>query len=149
MSTPTKLNTKERDSAMKDSNDHYKPPAKKYTKAVMPRGDAEEESDAMKEARAKSREALMLDVILKDGTVESFDYATPKRATLRPDGTLLLQFGEDGIKIEGRNLERVRLLVTECRLRSISEGTQAEADIHPDDATHIASISVVRAGLEW
>jgi hypothetical protein len=111
--------------------------------------DAEGAGDAYKEARARSREALMLDVFLKDGTVESFDYATPKRATYRPDGTLLLQFGEDGIKIRGRNLERVRVAVTECRLRFIREGTLAEADIHPDDATYIESITVQRAGLEW
>jgi hypothetical protein len=111
--------------------------------------DAERDEDAYREARARSREALMLDVFLRDGTVESFDYATPKRATFRPDGTLLLQFGEDGVKIKGRNLERVRLAVTECRLRFIREGTVAEADIHPDDATYIESITVQRAGLEW
>ena len=69
--------------------------------------------------------------------------------TFRPDGTLLLQFGEDGVKITGRNLERVRLAVTECRLRFIREGTVAEADLHTDDATHIESIAVQRAGLEW
>lgn len=137
---------------MKDKDAHTKTvlALNKYSsKALASRQNAEEEPDAVKEARARSREALMLDVFLKDGTVESFDYATPKRATFRPDGTLLLQFGEDGIKITGRNLERVRLAVTECRLRSIREGTQAEADVLPDDATHIDSISVVREGIEW
>ncbi len=96
------------------------------------------------------REALMLDVILMDGTVESFDYIAPKRATYRPDGTLLLQFGEDGVRIQGRNLEPVRLAVTECRLRAIRQHNQAEADLLPDDATYIESIEVRRLDtIEW
>lgn len=99
---------------------------------------------------ADSGVAFMLDVILMDGTVESFDYAMPKRAIYKPDGTLLLQFGEDGVRIQGRNLEPLRLAVTECRLRAIRQHNQAEADLLPDDATFIESIEVRRLDtIDW
>ena len=85
----------------------------------------------------------MLDVKLRDGTVESFDYSRPKRVTYTPDGTLILRFGEDTIKLRGTGLERVRQAVTEGRARSIQEGTQAEQDVKSEDAAHIERIEIV------
>jgi hypothetical protein len=106
-----------------------------FTRGPQPRHEPEtEEADAYKEARARSREALMLDVILRDGTIESFDYAAAKRVTYKPDGMLILRFGKDTITVEGRNLHRVRQAVTECRARCIQEGTEAELGLKAEDA---------------
>jgi hypothetical protein len=104
--------------------------------------DKKEAADALQHARTRSREALMLDVQLKDGTIESFDYGLPKRVTYRQGGSLILQFGEDKIRVKGSNLNEMRQAVTEGRARSIQEGTQAEQDIAPEDAAHIESIEI-------
>jgi hypothetical protein len=108
----------------------------KYMKKSSAQSEEElkEAADALQHARARSREALMLDVHLKDGTIESFDYSLPKRVTYRPGGSLILQFGKDKIKVKGSNLREVRQAVTEGRARSIQEGTEAEKDIAPEDA---------------
>jgi hypothetical protein len=116
----------------------------KYIKKSSAESEEEikEAADALQHARARSREALMLDVHLKDGTIESFDYSLPKRVTYRPGGSLILQFGQDKIKVKGSNLTEVRQAVTEGRARSIQEGTQAERDIAPEDAALIESIDI-------
>lgn len=106
--------------------------------------EVEEAMEAFQEARARSREALMLDVHLKDGTIESFDYASLRRATYRPDGVLLLRFlGGEEVTAEGRNLSRLRESLTEHRLRYLREGIQAESDLKPEDAPHIERIVIV------
>lgn len=98
--------------------------------------------DAIQHGRVNSREALMLDVKLKDGTVESFDYSLPKRVTYTAKGALILRFGEDTIKVQGSNLERVRQAVTEGRAKLIQEGTEAEQGVKPEDAAHIEKIEI-------
>ena len=90
----------------------------------------------------------MLDVQLKDGTIESFDYSLPKRVTYTPEGTLILRFGGDRITVQGSNLERVRQAITEGRARSIQEGTEAEQDAAPDDAAHIERIVIAEGDHE-
>lgn len=102
-----------------------------------------ETADAVQHGRVKSREALMLDVRLRDGTVESFDYSLPKRVTYTRDGTLILRFGEDKIKLGGTGLDQVRQAVTEGRAKLIQEGTEAEQGVKPEDAAHIAWIEIV------
>jgi hypothetical protein len=84
----------------------------------------------------------MLDVILADGTIESFDYGVPKRVTYKPEGTLILRFGKDTATVEGSNLQRVRQAVTEGRARIILEGTEAEEGLKPEDAAHIDRIAI-------
>jgi hypothetical protein len=84
----------------------------------------------------------MLDVRFADGTIESFDYSLPKRATYKPDGTLIMRFGRDTITIDGSNLHRVRQAITEGRARFIQEGTEAEKGLKPEDAAHIARIVI-------
>jgi hypothetical protein len=115
-----------------------------------PQGPEESElaEEALKQARARSREALMLDVKLKDGTIESFDYSLPKRVTYRPDGTLILRFGDDTIILGGINLERVRLAVTEGRARLVQVGTQAEEGLKPEEAAHVKWIEFVKGEEE-
>jgi hypothetical protein len=107
--------------------------------------EVQESEEAYKEARAKSREAYMLDVMFADGSIESFDYSLPKRISYNPSGTLILRFGKDRIEVEGRNLHRVRQAVTECRAKLIQEGTEAELDVKPEDAAHIDRIVITEA----
>jgi len=85
---------------------------------------------------------------LRTALIESFDYGLPKRVTYRPNGSLILQFGEDKIKMKGTNLKEVRQAVTEGRARSIQEGTEAERDIGPEDAAHIERIVIAEGDHE-
>lgn len=68
------------------------------------------------------------------------DYSTPKRATYKPDGTLVLRFGNDRITVHGSNLECVRQGVTEGRAQLIQEGT---------DAVHIDRIEILERQEEF
>jgi hypothetical protein len=113
--------------------------------ATAPDTEDNEPANAFQEARARSREALMLDVVFADGTIESFDYSLPKRVTYKPDGTLILRFGQDTITAKGSNLQRVRQAVTEGRAKAIQEGTEAEQGLKPEDAAHIERIEIVEA----
>jgi hypothetical protein len=119
----------------------------RFTKLVTPQapdimeGDAA--AEAFQEARAKSREALMLDVRLTNGTIVSFPYATLRRVTYQPTGVIILRFGVDTITAEGRNLHRLRDALVEHRARFIQEGTEAEEGDKPEDAAHIERIEIV------
>jgi hypothetical protein len=112
-------------------------------KIMRPRSEAEEETEAYQEARARTREAIMFDVVMKDGTIESFDYASLRRVRYKPDGVLALRFGRDEVEVKGTNMKRLRELITEHRQRFIKEGTYAERDIKPEEAAHIESITFV------
>jgi len=115
-----------------------------FVKKTAPRHEPDEEEamDAFQEARAKSREALMLDVRFTDGTIESFDYASLRRVKYHPDGTLILRFGRDEVTAEGKNLDRLRLAISEHRARFIQQGTETELGIKPEDAAHIERIEI-------
>jgi hypothetical protein len=115
-----------------------------FVNKTAPRHDSEEEEamDAYQEARARSREALMLDVRLTDGTVVSFDYAHLAKSRFRPDGRIVLCFGRDEVTAEGKNLLRLYNAITEHRMRFIKEGTEAEEGLKPEDAAHIDRIEI-------
>jgi hypothetical protein len=104
--------------------------------------DEQEAMDAFQEARAKSREALMLDLRFTDGTIESFDYGSLRRVKYHPDGTLVLRFGKAEVTAEGKNLDRLRDAISEHRARFIQEGTETELGIKPEDAAHIDRIAI-------
>jgi hypothetical protein len=110
--------------------------------------DEEEAMDAFREARAKSRESLMLDVRFTDGTIESFDYASLRRMKYYPDGKLMLRFGRDEVRAEGKNLERLRSAISEHRARFIQEGTEGEEGLKPEDAAHIERIVITEGDEE-
>jgi hypothetical protein len=120
----------------------------KYIRQPRHEPETEEADESFKEGRAKSREALMLDVVFTDGHIESFDYSMPKRVTYKPDGTLILRFGQARITVEGHNLERLRVSVTECRARTIKQGTEARQDIGREDAMHIDRITITEGDEE-
>jgi hypothetical protein len=104
--------------------------------------EVEESMEAFQEARSRSRESLMLDVRLLDGSIESFDYAHLARAKFLPEGAIVLCFGQNEVKAEGKNLMRLYTAITEHRARFIQEGTEAEQGLKPEDATHIERIVI-------
>jgi hypothetical protein len=124
-------------------------PLKRFTQALAPRHEPEtdEADEAFKQARAKSRESLMLDVRLADGTIVSFPYMHLSRAKYLPDGSIVLRFGKDEVIAEGKNLIRLRDLITEHRARFIQEGTEVDRGLKAEDAAHIDRI-VIHEGDE-
>lgn len=104
--------------------------------------EVEEARESHQLARAHSREAIMLDVMKADGTIESFPYAWLSRIQYQPGDKLILCFGRNEINIEGRNLSRTRELVSEHRARFIQEGREAEQGLKPEDAAHIERIEI-------
>ena len=86
--------------------------------------EVEEATESFKEARARSRESVMLDIRLADGTIESFPYAYLTRVRYTPGDVLLMRFGADEVRAEGRNLVRLRDAISEHRMRFIQEGTE-------------------------
>ena len=109
----------------------------KLVKKTTPESENSEAEDALQKARVRSREALMLDVKLKDGTIESFDYSLPKRVTYKPDGTLIIRIGKSKIEMGGSALEEMRQAVTEGRAKLIQVGTQAEEELKPENKAHV------------
>lgn len=82
----------------------------------------------------------MLDVVLRDGTIESFAYAYLTRVSFDPGGMVVLHFGEDKVCIEGRNLGEVRQKVRLHKADEIVEGVETEGTLKPEDAAHIDRI---------
>ncbi len=104
--------------------------------------EVEEAAESFKEARARSRESVMLDVRLADGTIESFPYAYLTRVRYTPGDILLMRFGADEVRAEGKNLARLREAISEHRMRFIQEGTEADEVLKPDEAPHIGRIVI-------
>jgi hypothetical protein len=122
----------------------------KILKHPAPRheSEVEEARDSFQNARVQSRESIMLDVKLGDGSIESFPYAWLSRAKYQPGDTLVLWFGKHEINIEGRNLNRLREIVSEHRARFIQEGTEGEKGLKPEDAAHIDRIVITEGDEE-
>lgn len=139
---------------MKDNDTAVRRPilaVDRYTKATpLPIHDetaSDEASDAFQVARAKRREATMLDVRLADGKIVTFPYHLLRKAIYQPEGVIVLKFGRDEVIAEGKNLHLLRDAITEHRARFIQEGTDAELGLKADDAPHIDSI-VINEGEE-
>ncbi|MGJ5813602.1 hypothetical protein [Paludibaculum fermentans] len=132
---------------MKDNSaKSYASSVHRFTKQQTPQAPDTETGDmgeVFQEARAKSREALMLDVRRHDGAIVSFPYAILRRVVYQPTGEIILRFGSDTVTAEGRNLHRLRDALVEHRARFIQEGTEAEEDGKPEDAAHIERIEIV------
>lgn len=109
--------------------------------------EVEEAIDAYREARSRSREALMLDVRFTSGRIKSFDYSHLAKSEFLPEGKIVLRFGRDEICAEGKNLLRLYSAITEHRARFIQEGTDAEEQLKAEDAAHIDRIDI-REGIE-
>src|SRR5579864_6355980 len=100
----------------------------KYIKAPPPRHEPDEHEamESFQEARAQSREALMLDIRLANGRIMSLPYSALELVDYLPDGRLLMDFGKRRVLTEGRNMLRVRELICEHRARFIQEGADIE-----------------------
>lgn len=105
-------------------------------------GEVDDATDSYKEARSRSREAIMLHVRLADGTVVSFDYVHMGKAKFFPSGKFILRFGRDEVIAEGKNLRRLYDAITEHRVRFIHEGTDEQERLKPEDEPHIDKIEI-------
>jgi hypothetical protein len=90
----------------------------------------------------------MLDLVMRDGRVESFGYAYLSRVRFDPRGRLLLYFGDDVAVIEGRNLEDIRQKVRMHKASEIYEGIEAEEALKPESAAHVERIYLASAKEE-
>jgi hypothetical protein len=135
---------------MADSNVRRSSVVEKILQHPAPRHEpeVEEARESHQNARAHSRENIMLDVKLADGSIESFPYAWLSRVKYQPGNTLILRFGKDEVTIEGRNLSRLRDVVTEHRTRFIQEGTDGEEGLKPEKAAHIDRIVIMERDEE-
>ena len=84
----------------------------------------------------------MLDLRFTDGSLVNLDYAHLSRAKYLPEGAIVLRFGMDEVRAEGKNLARLYTAITEHRARFIQEGTAAEEGLKPEDGTHIERIVI-------
>ena len=116
----------------------------KILKPTPPRHEPTEQEamESFQEARSQSRDALMLDIKLANGRIVSLPYSALSVSDYLPDGTLLLRFGRYKVTAEGRNMLRVRELITEHRARFIQEGVDIERGTKDKDAVHFERIEV-------
>jgi len=115
----------------------------KIVDAATPKHEPEVQAamDAYDEARAKAREAPMLQIRFADGRVGCFDYASLSEAWILSEGKFTLLFGKKEILVEGKNLRRKFTTIIEHRQRFICEGTDQEEEDKPEDASHIDKIT--------
>lgn len=113
-------------------------------KTVRPRHEPEvaEAMDVYEEARARSREAFMLELRFKDGKVRNFDYGHLSESEFTPQDKIVLRFGGKEVTAEGKNLRAVYTSITEHRRRFIHEGTDEEEAGKPEAAAHIDKIEI-------
>jgi len=104
--------------------------------------EVEEARESFQEGRARSRESVMLDIRLADGSVESFPYAYLTRVRYIPGDILVMRFGGDEVRAEGKNLSRLREAISEHRMRFIQEGTEDDEELKPGEAPHIGRIVI-------
>lgn len=107
------------------------------------------EDEPLQEARSRSRKAIMLDVRLANGTIESFNYTYLTRVSYSPGDTLVLRFGKDEVRLEGRRLEKIRETISDHRVKFVQEGTEAEEGLKPEDAMHIDRIVITEGTDQW
>jgi hypothetical protein len=121
----------------------------RIAKTARPRHEpeVEESLDAFEEARARSREAFMLELRFKDGKVRNFDYSHLRESEFVAQDKIVLRFGAKEVTAQGKNLRSVYTSITEHRRRFIQEGTYEEEASKPQNAAHIDKIEV-RSAVE-
>ncbi len=103
----------------------------------------EEAAESFQEGRARSRQSLMLDLRLVNGTIESFAYAYLTRVRFTPGDILDMRFGPEEVRVKGKNLSRLRETVTEQRTRFIQEGAEGEEGLKAEGEAHVDEILIV------
>lgn len=111
--------------------------------------EGEPESDvreAFEEARPRSREDIMLDVRLRDGSREAFAYAYLTKIKYTPKDVVRIEFGITVVKIAGRRLARLYEALCEHRVRFVQEGNVAEEALREPGDAHIDEIRIDQEG---
>jgi hypothetical protein len=98
--------------------------------------------DAYDKVRGESREAPMLEIRFRDGSLAAFDYQSLHEAKSPHEGKMILRFGRKEIIVDGKNLRRYFTTITEHHQRFIFEGTDQEEASKPEDASHIDRITI-------
>jgi hypothetical protein len=98
--------------------------------ATAPRHEPEiEEAEKPVKEKRLAIPTPMLDVVFRDGTVESLSYAYLKRVRFVPGDTLVLKFASgETVVIEGRGLARHRQSVRLHRADELREGSEIELE---------------------
>jgi len=113
--------------------------------------DAGAAPDESPESLRDARPAIptpMLDLVLRNGTVESFSYAYLTHVTYEPGGRLTLHFADDVVVIEGRNLGEIRQKIRMHKASEIYEGIEAEEALKSESAAHVERIHLTTAKEE-
>ena len=105
------------------------------------RGQEREQEDAVREAyatgRRQTQDDLMLDVRFSNGTRCALSYSFLVKIEYLPADQLKLIFGADTVLLEGRRLLPLYEMLRRHRTRFIQEGTVAEDELKPEEASHI------------
>jgi hypothetical protein len=136
---------------MEDTEVKHRPSAvERMAKATRPRyePEVEEAMDTYEEARARSREAFMLELRFKDGKVRNFDYGHLRESEFMPQDKMVFRFAGKEVTAEGKNLRGIYTSITEHRRRFIQEGSAEEEASKPENAAHIDRIEVRIAAEE-
>ena len=105
------------------------------------RGQSQEQEDAVREAyatgRRQTQDDLMLDVRFSNGTRCALSYSFLVKIEYLPADQLKLIFGADTVLLEGRRLLPLYEMLRRHRTRFVQEGTVAEDELKPEEASHI------------
>ena len=105
-----------------------------------------EQDDAVREAyatgRRQTQDDLMLDVRFSNGTRCALSYSFLVKIEYLPADQLKLRFGLDTVLVAGRRLLPLYEMLRRHRTRFVQEGTVAEDELKPEEASHIDLIQL-------
>ena len=111
-----------------------------------PRHEPEVEEATLRESRLGS--APMLDVVFRNGTIRSFNYAYLSEVEFEPGDTLTLKFSTGAAVIaEGRGLDRHRQQVRRHRADEIRECTESELALEMDGVSQVERIFITEGDM--
>ena len=105
-----------------------------------------EQDDAVREAyatgRRQTQDDIMLDVRFSNGSRCALSYSYLVKIEFLPTDQLKLTFGLDIVLVEGRRLLPLYEKLRRHRARFVQEGTVAEDELKPEEASHIDFIQL-------
>ncbi len=107
-----------------------------------------EQDDAVREAyatgRRQTQDDLMLDVRFSNGSRCALSYSFLVKIEYLPADQVKLRFGLDTVLVEGRRLLPLYEMLRRHRTRFVQEGTVAEDELKPEEASHIDLIQLTQ-----
>ena len=107
-----------------------------------------EQDDTVREAyatgRRQTQDDLMLDVRFSNGARCALSYSYLVKIEYLPADQLKLSFGLDTVLVEGRRLLPLYEKLRRHRTRFVQEGTVAEDELKPEEASHIDLIELTQ-----